>query len=204
MPKTYRSKYNGRLELQKIGGKKILNTDHTNFGYGSLDTLWIEAFGRFPVAPFEQCLVLGIGAGNVIWRIREKQPQGRIFCVDIDPLIIHIASKEFGLSECPDVHTIQADANRYMRTTRRRFDIIIIDLFCDQHLPDFLEQAAFWLFVSRRLQPQGSIVWNTNHTSEQTKAFQKIARHLALNVRVLKSQNGWNTVYRISKPKPTR
>lgn len=204
MLKRFRSKYNGLLEVRTIHGVKVLDTENTNFGYGSLDQLWQETFARFKTKPFDQALVLGLGAGNVIQLIREKHPQGSIFAVDIDPVIVQLAGKEFGLDHWPDVHLICTDALDYICATRRRFDTIIIDLFCDQHLPDFLEHAAFWLFVSRRLQPQGSIVWNTNHTSEQTKAFQKIARHLALNVRVLKSQNGWNTVYRISKPKPTR
>lgn len=71
MRKTYHSKYNGLLELRKFQGKKVLDTAHTNFGYGCLDALWQEVFQKFKIPTFNQSLVLGIGAGNIIWRIRD-------------------------------------------------------------------------------------------------------------------------------------
>ncbi len=196
MRKTFHSEYNGQLELRSIQGKKVLDTAHTNFGYGSLDALWQEVFQRFKIPTFNQSLVLGIGAGNVIWRIRDQQDQGKIYGVDIDPVIIRIASKEFGLSECPHVQTMQADANRFVRSTRRKFDLIVIDLFCDHLMPEFLQEEDFWRITFQRLTPSGCVLWNTNHTAEQIKRIQHMGRTMGMRVEVLKSKNQWNTVYR--------
>lgn len=119
-----------------------------------------------------------------------------MYGVDIDPVIIRIASKEFGLSECPHVQTMQADANRFMRSTRRKFDLIVIDLFCDHLMPEFLQEEDFWRITFQRLTPLGCVLWNTNHTANQIKNMQRMARTMGMRVEVLKSKNKWNMVYR--------
>lgn len=199
MLKTFHSKYNGKLELRQVQGKKVLDTRHTNFGYGSLDVLWKEIFQRFKIPPFKQSLILGVGAGNVIQRLRDVHDDGRIYAIDIDPIIIRIALKEFGLAKTADLEIQCTDADQYIRKTRRAFDIIVIDLFCDQTMPEFLNDLKFWSCAFKRIQPDGAILWNTNHTADDIKQIKRMARNMKMRVDVLKSKNNWNTVYRFRK-----
>jgi spermidine synthase len=135
-------------------------------------------------------LVLGLAGGSVVRGVLALRPRARFVGVEIDPDVVAAGKRHFGLDELP-LEVVCADALDYLRRTRRRFDLVIDDVFVGRgrrvHKPVWLPEPGFQL-ATTRLRPEGVIVSNT---LDETAT---LARGLAERVtRVLElSLYGWD------------
>ena len=115
-----------------------------------------------PPARRRALLVLGLGGGSAARVLRALAPQARIVGVERDPEVLRVAKRRLGLSAL-GVEVVQADARVYLARLRRRFDLIIEDLFVGSgrrvHKPDWLAGAVLARLASR-LTPGGLLVSN--------------------------------------------
>lgn len=156
-----KSEYNGNLELTTIFGKTFLNTANTNYSYGSLQKVLKFSLKQIDVTKAEHILVLGLGGGSVLKTLRtDFNYAGSVTAVDIDPVIIDIARNEFGIVNNLNTSIVCADAQDYLTSTRDKFDIIIIDLFIDNRIPDRFLTETFWCEVIKGLKNNGTIIFN--------------------------------------------
>lgn len=155
------SEYNGKLELTTIFGKTYLNTVNTNYSYGSLQKVLKYALKQVDLTSANHILVLGLGGGSVLKTLRSSfNFTGRITAVDIDPVIIDIARNEFNVFSNENTFIVCADAKEYLKNNNDEFDIIIIDLFIDNHIPAGFLSEAFWHDVVRCVSKDGTIIFN--------------------------------------------
>ena len=107
-------------------------------------------------------MVLGVAGGSVIKTlVDEIQYKGKITGVEIDAETINLANKYFGLDKIENLQVIIADAEKFVAETRETYDLIIIDIFEDIIMPDFLFENAFISNVLNLLNIDGFIIFNT-------------------------------------------
>ena len=96
--KKVESKYNGTLEITWHNGKKYLNTKNANYSYGSLQRILRFGLQKIDISQCENILILGLGAGSVIETLlKELKYENFVTAIEIDPVIIYIAKKEFNI-----------------------------------------------------------------------------------------------------------
>ena len=132
-------------------------------------------------------LVLGLGGGSIVETIRKDfGSPAHLTLVDIDPLIIKIATEEFKVTRFPDVHIIESDAIEYLEKTRTCFDLIIVDLFIADVVPLIFTEEKFLMSVAEHLNPKGKIIYNMmRRTMPQSKyrEMQETLTKIGLSVR---------------------
>ena len=125
-----------------------------------------------PPARRRSLLVLGLGGGSVARVLRALAPQARIVGVEREPEVLRVARRRLGLSAL-GVEVVEADARFYLARLRRRFDLIVEDLFVGSgrgvHKPDWLAGAALER-LAKRLAPGGLLVSNALDEAPATAA----------------------------------
>lgn len=177
--KIFPSKVSDQLELTWNNGKLVLDTKHTNYSYGNLQKVLRKGLlkiGKENINQMQSILILGVAGGSVIRTLtNEFQFQNKITGIEIDPVVLKIAEQYFKINEISNLELILADANVFVSQTTEIYDLIVIDIFQDCHMPDFLYSENFVSNIKKILKPKGYILFNTivlNKTSEQkNKSF---------------------------------
>ena len=81
--------------------------------------------------------------------------------IEIDESIIEIANKYFDLNTIPNLEIVIDDAFEFVLKTKETYDLIIIDIFQDTTMPNFLFQDFFINRVNSLLNVNGFILFNT-------------------------------------------
>lgn len=159
------------IEVTWANGQLVLDSQNANYSYGSLQRilrLGLKNIGFDKILAMEQILVLGVAGGSVIKTLVEEiKFKGEITGVEIDPEIIKIADAYFQLNEVKNLTIIIDDAFEYVLKTRNKYDLIIIDVFQDTTMPNFLFEPFFTNRVCFLLKSHGFILFNTMLLNEK-------------------------------------
>ncbi len=102
--------------------------------------------------------ILVLGAGG--FTLSHREPLNRYTYVDIDPAIRDIAEKHF-LREPARGEFIADDARRFVATSERRFDAVVVDVYSSHtSIPSHLVTREFWAGTRRVLNPDGVLLAN--------------------------------------------
>ena len=153
------------LEVTWTDGKLVLDSENTNYSYGNLQRILrkgLKIIGFKRIQSMQNILVLGVAGGSVIRTlVDEINFEGQITGVEIDKSIIEIANTYFHLDQIPNLEIIFDDASEFVLKTNKKFDLIIIDIFQDTKMPDFLFEFFFINRICFLLNPKGHILFNT-------------------------------------------
>ena len=107
---------------------------------------------------FKNKEILVLGAGGFTLSLNEAL--NRYTYIDIDPAIKEIAEKQF-LHQAVRGEFIVDDARRFIATSERRFDAVVVDVFSSQtSIPSHLVTREFWAGTRRVLKPDGVLLAN--------------------------------------------
>jgi spermidine synthase len=116
-------------------------------------------------SPPRAVAMLGLGGGSAARVLRALAPGAHIVGIERDAHVIEAARQVLGLDDL-DLEVVTGDALEWLRRERRRFDIVIEDLFVGPlrtvRKPDWLPEPGLGL-ARRRLRPGGLIASNTIH-----------------------------------------
>lgn len=161
------------LEVTWNNGELVLDSKNTNYSYGSLQRILrkgLKYIGFDRIKKFENILILGVAGGSVIKTlVTEIKYKGNITGVEIDENIVEIANKYFKLSEIKKFELVIDDAFEYVLKTKERYDLIIIDIFQDAKMPNFLFEDFFINRINYLLKIQGFILFNTMVINEKDR-----------------------------------
>lgn len=159
--KYIESEVSGRLEVGWREGKKVLDNGLVNYSYGGLQQVLHYGLTKICLNSVRSVLVLGMGGGSVIESLRKKFKYTHpIVAVEIDPVIIEIAEKEFGITAYNDLEVVCVDAAQFLEETEQNFDLIIVDLFIGSHVPERFYGKEFWKDIERHTNEGGKILFN--------------------------------------------
>lgn len=160
-----KSEISKNLEVTWNNGELVLDSENTNYSYGSLQRILrkgLKYIGFKRIQNFDSVLVLGVAGGSVIKTlVDEVKFKGKITGVEIDEDVIKIANSYFKLNEIPNLELVIDDAFEYVLKTKEKYDLIIIDIFQDTKMPNFLFEDFFIKRINFLLKVNGFILFNT-------------------------------------------
>lgn len=179
--KKVNSPINGQIEVNLVDGKKLLDTQNSNFSYGSLQKILHYGLKKVDFnKDIKRILVLGLGGGSIIQTIREEfKSNAYIEAVEIDPIIIEISKNVFVIDRFDNLNIVQADANEYIFNCQDTFDLIIVDIFIIDTIPEIFTQPPFLNELKKHLNHQGYIIYNTMKLTMTTDVFHRIVNTFA-------------------------
>lgn len=174
------SDINKSLEVTWNNGKLVLDSKNTNYSYGSLQRALkkgLRFIGFERIKKFNTVLVLGVAGGSVIKTIKEEiKFNGRIIGVELDKNVLELANRYFKLNEIENLELIHDDAFEFVLKTKEKYDLIIIDIFQDTIMPNFLFEDFFINRINSLLNLNGFILFNTMVLTEKDKERNKLYR----------------------------
>ncbi|MFM7358977.1 MAG: spermidine synthase [Sediminibacterium sp.] len=161
--KEYTSTFSGNLFVRYFMGKKVLDSKTTNYSFGGLQKVLHRALELLPLNDrIGKILILGLGAGSVVKTLREQfHSQAAITGIDIDEVMITIAREEFDVKESIDTSFVVADAIEWITNNNQAYDLIIIDLFIRDTIPQGATEMNFINHVINSLSSGGQLLFNT-------------------------------------------
>ena len=153
------------IEISWNNGQLVMDSKNTNYSYGSLQRILrrgLLSIGFSNINTLDSILVMGVAGGSVIKTlVNEIEFKGKITGVEIDPEIITLANKYFNLDKIPNLTIIIEDACKFVQKSNKTFDLIIIDIFQDNTMPEFLFETVFIENTCSLLNPGGYLLFNT-------------------------------------------
>jgi spermidine synthase len=160
-----KSTISSTIEVTWVNGELVLDSNNTNYSYGSLQRILkkgLQKIGFEKIKSMNHILVLGVAGGSVVKTLlNDVNYKGKITGVEIDPGIISIANTYFQLHEIPNLTIIIDDAFEFVLKTKEKYDLIIIDIFQDTVMPNFLFEDFFTDRLGVILESKGSVLFNT-------------------------------------------
>ena len=159
------------IEVNWNNGQLVIDSKNTNYSYGSLQRILrigLKKIGFETIQSMESILVLGVAGGSVIKTlVDEIKFKSKITGVEIDPAIIEIANTYFQLNQISNLSIIIEDAFEFVLKTKETYDLIIIDIFQDTEMPNFLFEKFFINRIGDILNNRGYILFNTMLLNEK-------------------------------------
>jgi len=108
----------------------------------------------------KRVLILGLGAGSIPVYLHRFLPDASIDTVELDPGVIDVAKKYFGLRETEKFHLVAGDARVFLNRNTEPYDLIFVDAFTGSYIPFHLMTKEFYQLVRSRLSPHGVAAFN--------------------------------------------
>lgn len=117
----------------------------------------------------KRLLLIGLGGGSLAGALARLYPGLHQDLVEIDPAVVKVAKAHFGFepSAGAAVHTL--DGRVFVRRALaqgQRYDLIMLDAFNGDYIPEHLMTVEFLADVKALLAPDGVLAANTFSTSE--------------------------------------
>ena len=197
--KTIDSDTNGKLEITYYNGKKMLNTKDANYSYGSLQKILEYALSKIEFDNVKHVLILGLGGGSVISSLRKKFDfNGGIQAVDIDEKIIAIAKNDFDICTSHNLMISKYDAYKFVKKNDKKHDLIIIDLFINNEVPDQFYSVIFCENISKLVNENGYFIFNLGLKGKMTEKTEQVIAYFEKSIyfetSLFKNIEGTNSV----------
>lgn len=177
------------IEVTCENGQLVMNTSRVNYSYGSLQEVFRRAFDKAELsgADFSKTLVLGFGAGSVAAILHDEMKKTtQITGVECDSEVIRTARKYFGLRRFPQLRIEETTAQEYVSHCHEKYDLIIVDVFVDDHVPEECSSEEF-LFALKNIKiPGGRLFFNfilNDDNRRQYESFVAAFRKVFLQAR---------------------
>jgi len=157
----------------------------------------LSAAGLLTSKPIGDVVVLGLGGGTCARQCRALYPDAHIVGIEVDKNILALARREFHLDPL-DLEVILDSGQHFMRTTRRRFDLIIDDMWPEEPFkPKVIMAERTWIeTIQTRLRTGGVYTINLydrdEHSEEMANVYSIVRRRFA-NVLEVRPPHGQTT-----------
>jgi spermidine synthase len=193
IPVEYRnSEVNTGLAVTIKNGRYLLNSKGLNYSYGTLQKAFDREFRslNFNKRTFNNILMLGFGGGSVIETLKKKYSLVcRITSVEKDSEVIELANKYFKIDKSRNLNIIHQDAVYFLKENTQLFDLILVDIYIGNDVPESCETEEFLQNLKKALSNQGIIIFNKfiyDHKSHQSateliERFKKVFGRVTLS-----------------------
>lgn len=152
-----------------------------------------------PAGKPKSILMLGVAGGTSLRTLRHLLPEVSLTGIDLDAELIDLARGEMALDDA-QAEIIIADAYAWMKANKRKFDVIIDDLYLAGDEDVFRADACdeSWLgLVRRSLAPGGilglNLVIGPGHRAKQSATRANLAKYFPA-IRSLRTEDSMNEV----------
>ncbi|MDO8487822.1 MAG: methyltransferase domain-containing protein [bacterium] len=177
---TVSSRVSLGFEVRQLGREIYVTTGGLTQSGGLISQLWkntLKKVARNFELKNKRWLILGLATGTVAKLISQTYPPTQITGVELDPEMIRVGRKYFDLDKIPHLKIILGDALDYLKTSKTKFDIVLVDLYVADQLPEFVYTPTFIKAVKRI---GGLAIYNHLFYNSQNKFLaQRLTQHLA-------------------------
>ena len=169
----FNSSFNGEIRVVKFLGKPRIIVKGLIQSGGMIELIWGKGIKKIakllrPEAdrPLDEncqivnCLILGLGGGTAAKIIHNKFPKAKIIGVEIDPVMIKLGKKYFGLDKLKNLTIINDDALKTLPRLRIKYDLVLVDLYLGDQIPLKSESETFLRHLKKLLGKHGIIIFN--------------------------------------------
>lgn len=144
-----------RLDAYWQSGLDLADPRRTVFAYS--DYLHLPLAFR-PDA--RRVLFVGLGGGTAPRRYHEDYPQMQVDVVELDPAVVHVARRYFGVPQDQRLRVVAQDGRLFVARSQDRYDIVVLDAFLIDTIPFHLATREFFETIRVRLTPGGVLASN--------------------------------------------
>lgn len=108
-------------------------------------------------------LMIGLGGGIITRVMAHHYPDCTFDNVELDPVVVEAAERFFFFRPGPRMNSHVRDGRVFLRRSRERYDIIILDAYRGGYIPFHLKTREFLELVENHLTPNGVVVGNLHH-----------------------------------------
>jgi spermidine synthase len=105
-------------------------------------------------------LEIGFGGGRTAWYLHRFLPDVPVTSVELDPTVLELAKKYFGIREEKNFHVANRDGRLFLQESKDRYDIILIDAYRGPFVPFHLLTKEFYQLVKDHLAEGGVVAQN--------------------------------------------
>ena len=109
-------------------------------------------------------LMIGMGGGTISSVLTSIYPNLTMDLVEVDPAVVKVATDYFGFRKTHQIDVHVADGRVFARRALRRkeqYDLIILDAFTGEYIPEHLMTVEFLENIKSLLAPGGIVIANT-------------------------------------------
>jgi spermidine synthase len=105
-------------------------------------------------------LEIGFGGGRTSWYLHKYLPNVSVTSVELDPTVVQLARKYFGVKDEPNFQVATRDGRLFLSESKERYDIILIDAYRGPFVPFHLLTKEFYQIVKDHLADGGVVAQN--------------------------------------------
>jgi spermidine synthase len=150
----------------RVGRQSCMDMRHPNrlvmaYPQMMLGSLYVDPDPR-------SILIVGLGGGTLPRALQQMLPQAKIDVVEIDPAVVEVARRYFDFHDGGTVRVAEMDGRVFVRRARREgrhYDLIMLDAFDHEYIPEHLLTREFLTEVKDLLASGGVLAANTFSSS---------------------------------------
>ncbi len=157
------SEYNPHLYVSLREGRYQLCTANAIYSFEDLYDNFGEAFKKIDLEKLsiERVLILGFGLASVPLILEKKHNKKYHYTgVEIDEEVLYLANKYVMDELSSSFDLVCTDAFLYALQCEKQFDLVIMDVFCDDLIPLHFENEDFLNRLQEMTKPDGLIMYN--------------------------------------------
>ena len=105
-------------------------------------------------------LEIGFGGGRTSWYLHRYLPNVQVTSVELDPTVVELARKYFGIKEEPNFQLVNRDGRLFLQESKEHYDLILIDAYRGPFVPFHLLTREFYQIVKEHLADGGVVAQN--------------------------------------------
>jgi len=110
-------------------------------------------------------LEIGFGGGRTSWYLHRFLPQIPVTSAELDPAVMQLAQKYFGIRDEPNFQVVNRDGRLFLTESTNHYDVILIDAYRGPFVPFHLLTKQFYEVVKSRLAEGGVVAQNVEPTT---------------------------------------
>jgi spermidine synthase len=124
----------------------------------------------------EHVLMIGLGGGTFTNLVKRLRSGAEIDAVDLNPVVLEAATRFFGVRPSASYRLHVADGAEFLEETERSFDLVFLDTYGADGMPERLGTQAYFESAVKRLRPGGVVV--ANFGLDEPTTYIALARRL--------------------------
>jgi len=105
-------------------------------------------------------LEIGFGGGRTSWYLHRFLPNVPVTSVELDPAVVELSKKYFGIRDEPNFKVINQDGRIFLTESKDKYDVILIDAYRGPFVPFHLLTKEFYQLVKSHLAEGGVVAQN--------------------------------------------
>src|SRR5690606_16943954 len=134
------------LEVRIFNGRYTLDAGTVNYSFGGLHKVFEKTFKslRIEVYEFKNILILGMGAGSIMSILTKAYGVAcPVTAIERDFAVLELGHQYFDMYKYTNLKLINDDAYEFVKNTKEVFDLVVVDIFIEDQVPEIFASNAF-------------------------------------------------------------